>query len=305
MLNLNTGRKFKCIAVLVPIVLVLITVSTRYILRASDLPFGSAEQLFSRDNGTDSQPVPTVPVSAVVPTPFPQPWDSGIQQNFSTTTCLNFFANMTNTLPFRACRPLSLILQSSTAIFQAQKNLTLLNSIIWGTCTTTVPNAQCSANMAWFSQNLRAACAQEIADNNANVVDALTGLNAFDLMYSVGCLSDPSTNSYCYLDAVHNSNPADLYIYNLPLSALAYPNSTTPTCSACTKSILAMYANALTNITGSSLDVLAANYPSAYQINVKACGSSYAKSLTSSETSTIKAPIGIILLSTFVSVWFT
>jgi hypothetical protein len=62
--------------------------------------------------------IPTIPSTAVVPTPFPQPLDSSFQNNFSSVSCYNFFLNMTNTLPFRACRPFSLLLQSSEAFLE-------------------------------------------------------------------------------------------------------------------------------------------------------------------------------------------
>jgi hypothetical protein len=59
--------------------------------------------------------VPVVPSAPpTLPTPFPQPFDSGIAQNFSSITCSNFFANMTNAAPFRSCRPFSLLLGSSS-----------------------------------------------------------------------------------------------------------------------------------------------------------------------------------------------
>jgi len=117
--------------------------------------------------------------------------------------------------------------------------------------------------------------------NNTNVVTTLTGLQAFDLMYQVGCLSDPSTHTYCYLNAVHNSNPSDIYIYQLPLG-LAYPNASTPTCSTCAKVVMGDYLNALQNTsTSSALGVLKSNYPSAEQDLVAGCGTDFAKSLSS------------------------
>src|ERR1700760_3213443 len=63
-------------------------------------------------------------------------------------------------------------------------------------------------------------------------------LDAYSLMYDAACtLTDPTTNSYCFLNAAHNSNPSDLYLYQLPIGS-AYPNSSTPTCSSCSKSLL-------------------------------------------------------------------
>jgi hypothetical protein len=59
--------------------------------------------------------LPIVPITTpVLPTPFPQPLDSSLTRNFTTSACYQFFLNMTNTLPFRSCRPFSLLLQSSS-----------------------------------------------------------------------------------------------------------------------------------------------------------------------------------------------
>lgn len=65
------------------------------------------------------QSVPTIPSAApVLPTPFPQPFDSSLQNNFTTQGCENFFLNMTSTAAFRSCRPFSLLLQSSQAFLE-------------------------------------------------------------------------------------------------------------------------------------------------------------------------------------------
>lgn len=205
------SRRFRWVALVGPLLLILITLSTRYITHPALFDALSGESthsvwsphkrhLYPRDSSTSSaptsttpataQPVPTVPTSAVIPTPFPQPFDGNMPQNFSSTSCFNFFSNMTSADPFRSCRPLSLLLQTSTILVQvrvpnfvlishsvqAQKNLTLLNSIIWGTCQTTLSFQQCSANMAWFANALRSECAQDISENNTNVVTTLIGV---------------------------------------------------------------------------------------------------------------------------------
>ena len=61
-----------------------------------------------------AQAVPTIPSTApVLPSPFPQPFESTLQANFTSLSCQNFFMNMTNIESFRSCRPFSLLLQSS------------------------------------------------------------------------------------------------------------------------------------------------------------------------------------------------
>ena len=67
------------------------------------------------------QLVPTVPTTPpVLPTPFPQALDAGIVQNFSSSSCASFFANMTSAAPFRTCRPFSLLLGSSGAFINVR-----------------------------------------------------------------------------------------------------------------------------------------------------------------------------------------
>ena len=63
--------------------------------------------------------VPTIPSSPpVLPTPFPQPFDVTLTLNFTTNSCQTFFLNMTQSLPFRQCRPFSFLSQVSTAFLQ-------------------------------------------------------------------------------------------------------------------------------------------------------------------------------------------
>ena len=66
-----------------------------------------------------SQVVPTIPSSAPdLPTPFPQAFDTTLGSNFTTLACETFFINMTQSLPFRQCRPFSFLSQTSSAFLQ-------------------------------------------------------------------------------------------------------------------------------------------------------------------------------------------
>jgi len=149
----RTGRQFRWAVVIVPLVLMAITISARLLSsvtpfsppspvswhgliadgsnrrshRRHPLPEPQLQQSASSSSssststsaptsstGIANQITPTVPSSPPpLPTPFPQPFDGSLAQNFSSLPCFNFFGNMTNTQPFRACRPFSLLLQSS------------------------------------------------------------------------------------------------------------------------------------------------------------------------------------------------
>lgn len=338
----RAGRRVKWAAIVIPAILVLITISTRYITHPSgfDLFTGapgatvqgwhyqhelqrrqqssapaSSGSASASASGSTSAPassasstgtptsqspsVPSVPASPpVIPTPFPQPWDVSLGQNFSTTSCFQFFTNMTNTLPFRACRPFSLLQLSSTAFTQAQSNLTLLNSIVWGTCETTIPEDQCVANMSWFAQGLKSACAKDLEEGNANAVDALEGLQAYKLMRTAGCAVDPNTNTYCYINAVHNTNPSDVYYYNLPLG-LSMPKTAVPTCSSCTRNLMSIFSEGLQS--GQELAALRRSYQAASEATSRSCGASFSKAPGNGARSSSSSH-GLLLLTAFFAV---
>ncbi|TDL25162.1 hypothetical protein BD410DRAFT_765773 [Rickenella mellea] len=245
---------------------------------ASVSPSASGSSTTSADQ--THQTIPTVPSSQpVLPTPFPQPFDTSLSNNFSTQGCNAFFVNMTQTDAFRTCRPFSLLQQSSSQfIQQSQTNLSFLNTIIWGTCNTVPSEAQCIANMGWFAQELQTVCKIDLANHVALAVEALTGLQAYQVMRDAGCAVDQQTSTYCYADAVHNANPSDLYFYQLPLGT-ALPNNTRPSCSACTKSVMAVFATQAQNLSS-----LQETYSSAAQAAEKACGQGYVQIFTSAAT---------------------
>lgn len=212
-----TGRRTRWAVLAVPLVIILITASTRYFTHPAAFDLFSEAPVWdtlvtttgiwtphkrhpspepqqsggASPTASANAPLPTIPTNPALPTPFPQPFDSDITQNFSSISCFNFFSNMTNTPAFRACRPFSMLQQSSNdfinvknfiplfilsyanLIFQAQTNATLLNSILWGTCNTSIQKDQCVANMGWFASTLKTACTQDLADNNAMSVDTL------------------------------------------------------------------------------------------------------------------------------------
>jgi len=177
---------------------------------------------------------------------------------------------------FRPCRPFSFLYSTSATFINAQTNLTLMNSLIWGTCNTPLSNPQCRSNMASFASQLQSDCSQELGNQNLLVVNSLIALQAFQVMHDTGCLVDPTTNAYCYLSAVQNTNPSDLYFYSLPLG-IPLPNTSKPSCSACSKSIMAIYATALQDVTQAKLLTgLKSSYDVSAQVAAQFCGSAFA-----------------------------
>ncbi|KAK0203449.1 hypothetical protein DFS33DRAFT_1383701 [Desarmillaria ectypa] len=358
----STGRRAKWAVLFVPLALVLITASTRYIthpvafdifteslpldwhtlstkgtdwrrhkrhpqdaeqtvVETSIISGSTATLIFSPTAAASAtsatstavttttpasgQALPTIPTDPELPTPFPQSFDSDVSQNFSSMTCYQFFTNMTNTAAFRSCRPFSVLLQTSSSFIKMQDNLTELNTVIWGTCNPTVGYSQCVMNMAWFASTLKTQCEADIADNNSNAIDTLASLQAYSTMYTAACLTDPTTDTYCYVNAVHNSDPSDLYFYELPLG-ISVPNSSTPSCSACTKSLMTVYADGLDNSSTSGLlDDLRKSYPAAQELATGNCGSDYARTVAAvaSGALILRAGAVVVLVISALTAW--
>ncbi|QRV91054.1 hypothetical protein RhiJN_19072 [Ceratobasidium sp. AG-Ba] len=125
--------------------------------------------------GAAATAVPSIPVPPYpVPTPFPQPFDSSLAYNFTTTTCSSFFSDFTTNITFRACRPFSLLLGTSSTFFDIQSNLTELTAAMGGTCDTPQTIDQCRATMGWLAGEIvkPTVCGTEIAAQNAMVLEA-------------------------------------------------------------------------------------------------------------------------------------
>ncbi|KAI0642781.1 hypothetical protein C8Q79DRAFT_916747 [Trametes meyenii] len=214
--------------------------------------------------------VPSTPPA--IPTPFPQPFDSSLSTNFTTVACQTFFQNMTGTLAFRQCRPFSLLVSDSNEfISQSQRNISLLNTIIWGTCNTTPTADQCAANMGWFADNIKTQCAGDITARTPIVQDAVAGLQAYSVMRAAACQVNPLTDAYCYVEAAQSTHPSDLYLYQLPLG-LALPNATVPSCTGCVQSLMKTFVD---GDGAAPLPRLQKTYPAAAAIVNGACGSEF------------------------------
>ncbi|KAF8551827.1 hypothetical protein OG21DRAFT_1598311 [Imleria badia] len=265
----------------------------------------TSNRLVARDATTT--PAPTVPVNPVLPTPFPQPFDTTLSTNFSTTSCYDFFLNMTQVDAFRSCRPFSLLITTSHTFEMAQDDINLMNTDVWGICNTGTSQVQCDANMSWFASSLQSSCQTDLANQVATAVTTLNALHAYDLMRDAVCQVDPATNSYCYVEAVANSDPSSYWFYQLPLGLPLGPKLTTSACNECTSGLVALYASALNSTNGSSLGGLADTYNAAADTLNNMCGTSYAKvaQVSTSSSAWVNAGVPRTSLLVVLGVLFT
>lgn len=133
--------------------------------------------------------------------------------------------------------------------------------------------------MNWFATAIQDSCAIDIAAENDLALSTLTALKGYGPMFDAACQTDPTTNTYCYVNAVHSSNPSDQYFYQLPLG-ISVPNTSTPSCSSCTKSVMNVYAAAYPES-----EALQKTYTNAQKLADDACGNGYAPTVAVSAQS--------------------
>ncbi|KZV99442.1 hypothetical protein EXIGLDRAFT_605737 [Exidia glandulosa HHB12029] len=292
------GRRLRLYALLVPLVLVALTLLSRrwqqsrprhhapisLFKRADDDPDSSSSSLSSSSTSTATESttpvatgVPQAPGAddpVIVPTPFPQPFDASLSANFTTTTCRDFFITFTQSKAFRPCRSFGLLFANSRAFFQAQSNLTLMNSIMWGTCNTKLSLDTCTSTMTSLATQLKSsACTADLRAGNALALAALVGFSNYALYREAGCIVNPRSNSYCYLEALASSSPNDVYMYNLPLG-VGLPDSegAEPSCSRCGQAVMGV----MQSWAGNGSLPISKTYPDAQNRTDGRCGADYA-----------------------------
>ncbi|TFK25288.1 hypothetical protein FA15DRAFT_364542 [Coprinopsis marcescibilis] len=299
------GRRFRYAVIFVPFFLVALTLSARVLtadhwsrdsstLSTTSRIWGKVFSLegpqevhvFRRQSGggssasgapTGPTPAPTVPESPpVLPTPFPQPFD-GVWQQPTTPSCRNFFSRMANSQPFRACRPFSLLWGSSDTFLDAQTNLPLLNNLVWGTCNTNIALSDCIVNMDGYAADLRRECATELSSGDYTIEGALIALDAYAVMREAACLSDPTTNTYCLVNAARDGSSKNLDFYSL-FSGIKLTKNTDPQCTPCLRSLMSVYSTALKTTPNAKekLSGLFETYETAAERALAKCGLGFA-----------------------------
>lgn len=221
---------------------------------------------------TPSKPTDSVLASS---SPLPEPFDntpaSAFQSSGSTDACPKFISSLLSNPTFKSCYPLSMMLQSSTGFFQAEKSLLSIVRVLDATCKA--DSSSCTTFLDQAATNLTMAsnCKTEVEQNQTLVLQAYDGLLAYKTLYAATCLQDPSSSQYCFANAVTNLNtPSDAYLYFLPYG-LALPGSSNPSCSWCTQQTMDIYYSASAD---RSSPVAGVYQAAARQVNTL-CGPNY------------------------------
>ncbi|QUC19453.1 uncharacterized protein UV8b_03694 [Ustilaginoidea virens] len=203
-----------------------------------DVPPTGGGKVVKRSAATSSSNSPPLP------SPFDTPVPSAFQLPGRGTSCPTFIYTLLSNPTFKSCYPLSMLMQTSTGFFNAEKQLVSLVRVLDASCAADVTS--CSSFLGKAAQNLTADgnCKSEFDQNQTQVIQAYRGLKAYKVLYSATCLQNPITNSYCFANAVTNlSTPSDSYLYFMPYG-LALPGASTPTCSWCTQNTMSVYHSA-------------------------------------------------------------
>ncbi|GAA5989537.1 hypothetical protein JCM10908_000521 [Rhodotorula pacifica] len=233
----------------------------------------------SAASGTATAPTST---STSVPEGYtlPQPFDSTLGTNFSSTACPSFFATFLADPTFQSCAPFSLLLTTSTGFFQAERSPSvLLPYVLNASCSTPLETCANLMDSLAGKIKLQNTCAKDLALGNPLVAEALDGFDSYRLMRQAGCQKSNSTGNYCFADAAAKEDPSDLYFYYLP-EGTTLPSGTSPDCDSCSQGLMSIYASYATN---STLPI-SRTYSSGRAAVALACGPTFAPVVTAVTT---------------------
>ncbi|KAI5207870.1 hypothetical protein E4T39_01820 [Aureobasidium subglaciale] len=217
-------------------------------------PEASSMRIFKRaerSTSTSSAVGSSSTTSASSSDALPRPFDTGLGNNFTTSSCPAFFKDFLSDDTFNSCIPLSLLLQcferqTSTSFFNVQRSPVRLAQTLAASCS--VNFSGCSTLMASLARQIQSPdnCAPDLANQNPMAMQAYDGFVAYQSLYHAGCLLNTATGGYCFSDAINATSPTDSYIYYLPLG-VSLPGTTAPSCSNCLRDTMSVFASAATN----------------------------------------------------------
>lgn len=232
--------------------------------------------------------------------PLPSPFDGALAANFSTgQSCPNFINAFLSNATFKACYPLSLLLQGSQSFFEAERSIFAITKVLDAACDADV--TMCTDYFNSLAKSLidDSNCGREYERQNALVVLAYKGMKTYEVVYKATCLTNADTNSsaYCFANAITNASTAsNVYLYYLPFNS-TLPTYAVPACGSCTQQTMQIYQAATSNRKAE----IANTYQSAAEQINSDCGDNFintslAAAATNSGTTTSLYPASSSLL---------
>ncbi|KAI2715208.1 hypothetical protein CBS147332_4862 [Penicillium roqueforti] len=205
-------------------------------------------------------------------TGMPKPFDT-LSYNFANaTTCIDFFAKWRANTTISNCNAISLLIENSNGFFHTLNSASATSRILDTSCSANV--SKCASIMTALAADLLkpANCGDDYDNGNSVVKGTYRDLVAYEPIYRTTCLTNPSTQNYCFVDAVSNStNPDDYNVYLMPLGTPLTVGDV-PTCNKCLKTTMDVFSR-WARRDGQSLD--STYLPSAKIINAH-CGDGFA-----------------------------
>ncbi|KAI1281229.1 hypothetical protein F5Y07DRAFT_290473 [Xylaria sp. FL0933] len=221
---------------------------------------------------TDSDNPATTTTAAA--SPLPSPFDGALAANFSgDNACPTFINDFLSNATFKACYPVSLLLQGSQSFFEAEKSFFSITQVLDAACAADVDTCTDYFNDLASSLIADGHCGKEYDRENALVVQAYQGMKTYNTVYKATCLpnEDSKTREYCFANAITNSTtPSNAYLYYLPLNS-TLPNTAAPSCGLCTQQTMGIYQDATSN---RKADITNTYISAAEQINSE-CGANF------------------------------
>ncbi|RAH70767.1 uncharacterized protein BO66DRAFT_411095 [Aspergillus aculeatinus CBS 121060] len=203
---------------------------------------------------------------------FPTAFDTSLSNNFTTTTCPNFFKSFLSNSTIASCHAVSMLLRDSSSFFHVLTSATLTSELLDTACASNVTD--CASIFSALAVELlkEDVCGKDYSAGNPLVTNAYTDMITYEPLYRATCLQSPSTKNYCFVDAISNTtNSADYDVYFLPYGS-TISASPSPTCNKCLQATLALFAT-WAEVDGQPL--VNSYIPSAEAINTD-CGENFA-----------------------------
>lgn len=135
-----------------------------------------------------------------------------------------YLTNLLSNSTFVSCSPFSLLISTSSAYSgqvtsaTSTGNYTYLNDLLAYSNSPQPGAQQCEEAYAAYRTALRdkANCGNDLADGKPVAGSASRGLGNYGVLRTAAALINPESGSYCYLEAVADARPDDLYLWSLP-----------------------------------------------------------------------------------------